>query len=233
MPKNEVSVAVSPIGGVPGIQAWHSSVIVNGEEFSFSDGGISIARGTDSHDAMARQANSTTQVQIQTQVLNMGMSMYSGSQLKSALERHFAPGTYDLLKKNCNSFSDCAVAYLLKKRLDTKYRQLEQLGAKNPGLVSQLSGSGYTPNPKVQDFDLEKLIKDIDPDKVWDMKGETTGGTVATSAEAMRAARLARLGGGGSSGGYPPAGGAGSTAASAGTGSVGGNVSTPVGGAAS
>jgi len=199
VPTNKIQLAVSPIGGVPGAQAYHSSVIVNGEEFSFSDGGITAARGTDSHDAMARQANSATQVQINTQVFDMGMSTYSGSQLKASLERHFLPGTYDLLKKNCNTFSDCALFYLLKKRIDSKYRQLETIGARNPQLISQLSGNNYQPNPKVQDFDLEKLIQEIDPDKVWDMKGEATGGVVADSREAMRAARLARLGGGSSS----------------------------------
>jgi len=199
VPTNKIQLAVSPIGGVPGAQAYHSSVIVNGEEFSFSDGGITAARGTDSHDAMARQANSATQVSINTQVFEMGMSVYAGSQLKASLERHFLPGTYDLLKKNCNTFSDCALFYLLKKRIDPRYRQLENLGARNPQLISQLSGNNYQPNPKVQDFDLEKLILEIDPDKVWAMKGEATGGTVADSREAMRAARLARLGGGGSS----------------------------------
>lgn len=200
VPTNKVQLAVSPIGGVPGAQAYHSSVIVNGEEFSFSDGGITVARGTDSHNAMARQAQSaTTQVQINTQVFDMGLSAYAGSSLKASLERYFLPGTYDLLKKNCNTFSDCALFYLLKKRIDSRYRQLENLGARNPQLISQLSGNNYQPNPKVQDFDLEKIIQEIDPDKRWDMKGEATGGAVADSREAMRAARLARLAGGSSS----------------------------------
>jgi len=202
---NEVKLAVSPLGGVPGAMAWHSSVIVNGEEFSFSDGGITIARNTDSHEAMARQANSTTQTQIKTEVFDMGWSPHSGSSLKAALERHFNPGTYDLLKKNCNSFSDAALFFLLKKRIDGKYRQLEQLGARSPGLVQQMSGGNYTPNPKVANFDLEKVLKDIDPDTKWDMPGAATGGTVATSKEAMRAARLARLGGGGGASGSAPA----------------------------
>merc|ERR1719330_1766261 len=137
---NEVQLAVSPIGGVPGAQAWHSSVIVNGDEFSFSDGGISIMKGTDSHDAMARQAQSTTQVQMKTEVFDMGMSVYSGSQLRAALERHFQAGTYDMLKKNCNSFSDAALSFLLKKRIAPRYRQLESIGARNPQLIASLSG---------------------------------------------------------------------------------------------
>jgi len=231
-PTNEVKLAASPLGGIPGAQAWHTSVIVNGDEFSFSDGGITAARGTDSHDAMAKQAQSSTQVQINTQVFDMGMSSYTGSQLRAALERYFAPGTYDLLKKNCNSFSDCAIAYLLRKRIDGKYRALESIGARNPGLIASLSGDGYTPNPKVQDFDLEKVIKETDPEKAWEGKGETTGGAVADSREAMRAARLARLGGGGgSSSGATPSGGA-VPAAGSSSGAAPPGGATPSGGAA-
>lgn len=215
---NEVQLAVSPIGGIPGAQAWHSSIIVNGEEFSFSDGGVSVARGTDSHDAMARQAQSTTQVQMKTEVFDMGMSQYTGSQLRSALERHFNPGTYDMLKKNCNSFSDAALSYLLKKRIDGRYRQLETIGARNPQLIASLSGNGYTPNPKCENFDLERVIKEVDPAKRWDMPGEATGGQVANSKEAMRAARLARLGGGGGGVAAPSGGGVVTAAASSGGG---------------
>jgi len=195
---NEVQLAASPIGGMPGAQAYHTSVIVNGDEYSFSDGGVTIARGTDSHEAMARQnSSSSTQVQIKTEVFDMGMSQYSGSQLMTALQRHFQAGTYDLLKKNCNSFSDCALFYFLNKRIDRKYRALEKMGGIAPGLIASLSGGSYTPNPKSENFDLEKVILEVDPRKKWDMPGAATGGAVATSAEAMRAARLAALGGGG------------------------------------
>merc|ERR1711924_44597 len=76
---------------------------------------------------------------------------------------------------------DCALFYLLKKRIDGKYRQLEKMGASTPQMISQLSGGNYKPNPKVENFDLEKLIKDIDPEKAWDMPGQATGGTVADS----------------------------------------------------
>jgi len=218
---NEVQLAVSPLGGVPGAQAWHSSVIINGDEFSFSDGGIAVARGTDSHDAMAKQNNASTQVQIKTEVFDMGMSPYSGSQVRAALQTYFQPGTYDLLRKNCNSFSDAALFYLLKKRIDRKYRQLEMIGARNPQIIAAMSGNGYQPNAKCDNFDLEKVIKESDPETRWDMPGEATGGQVATSAEAMRAARLARLGGGGGGGG----------SSSNGGGSAGGPSASTAGGA--
>mmetsp|Transcript_93538 Transcript_93538/g.260449 ORF Transcript_93538/g.260449 Transcript_93538/m.260449 type:complete len:245 (-) Transcript_93538:88-822(-) len=192
-PKNKVELAVSMLGGIPGATAYHSSVVVNGEEFFFSDAGITSAQNLFSH-KNEKMPNNVPQV------FDMGFSHYSGSQLKAALDKHFLPGTYDLLRKNCNSFSDCALFYLLHKRLDKKYRSLEQLGASAAGLVQSASGGQYAPNPKAADFDLEKLVADIDPDKVWSTPGQATGGTTADSAEAMRAARLARFSAGASSG---------------------------------
>lgn len=34
---NPVQLAYSPLGGIPGMAAYHTSVIVNGEEFFFDD----------------------------------------------------------------------------------------------------------------------------------------------------------------------------------------------------
>mmetsp|Transcript_56811 Transcript_56811/g.132428 ORF Transcript_56811/g.132428 Transcript_56811/m.132428 type:complete len:233 (-) Transcript_56811:49-747(-) len=193
-PKNKVELAVSPLGGIPGVSAYHSSVLVNGEEFFFSDAGITSSTNLMSHKNPQMPNNVP-------QVFDMGLSHYSGSSLKASLEKYFLPGTYDLLRKNCNSFSDCALFYLLHRRLEKKYRSLEQLGASASSLVQSASGGQYTPNPKAADFDLEKLIAEIDPEKVWTTPGQATGGTTADSAEAMRAARLARFNTGGSSGG--------------------------------
>lgn len=202
-PTNKVQLAVSQLGGVPGAAAYHSSVIINDEEFFFSDGGISVM-GTSG--GLASHRNPQKPDSMPT-VTDMGMSQYSGSQVKAVLERHFLAGTYDLLRKNCNSFSDCALFYLLHVRLDQSYRKLEKLGARNMGVVQAASGGQYTPNPKCDDFDLEKLIIQIDPETAWATPGQSIGGAPsAGSPEAMRAARLARLGGGG---GGSSAGGAG------------------------
>lgn len=194
-PTNKVELAVSVLGGVPGATAYHSSVVVNGEEFFFSDGGIQSTTGLLSH-KNPQNPNSTPQV------FDMGMSKYTGSQAKAALQQHFQAGTYDLLRKNCNSFSDCALFYLLGRRIDSKYRSLEQLGAKNMGLVQAASGGNYKPNPKTDGFDLEAIVAGLDPEKVWKTPGQATGGApAASSAEALRAARLARFAGGGGGGG--------------------------------
>ncbi|CAE7514108.1 unnamed protein product [Symbiodinium natans] len=119
---NQVQLAVSPLGGVPGATAYHSSVVVNGDEYFFSDGGISFGSGLLSH-------KNPQNPDSKPEVFDMGMSPYTGTQMKAALERFFHSGTYDLLRKNCNSFSDCALFYLLHRRLDKKYRAMEKLGA--------------------------------------------------------------------------------------------------------
>merc|ERR1719198_2928640 len=109
-------------------------------------------------------------------MIDMGSSRRSGRDLFSNLESYFLPGTYDLLRKNCNSFSDAALFYMVHKRLDRKYRTLEQIGAGSMGLVQAASGGQYVPNPRAAAFDLEKLVQDLDPDKAWNTPGHTTGG---------------------------------------------------------
>mmetsp|Transcript_15533 Transcript_15533/g.27576 ORF Transcript_15533/g.27576 Transcript_15533/m.27576 type:complete len:221 (+) Transcript_15533:424-1086(+) len=183
---NSVQLAVSVLGGVPGATAYHSSVVVNGEEYFFSDGGVASTSDLLSH-------KNPQNADSKPQVMDMGMSPYTGSQMKAALERFFLNGTYDLLRKNCNSFSDCALWYLLHSRMDKKYRSLEKLGASAMGIVQAASGGKYAPNPKAEGFDVEKICAEIDPDKIWLTPGQAVGGETAGSAEAMRAARLARF----------------------------------------
>lgn len=215
-PTNKVQFAAVQLGGVPGAAAYHSSVIVNDMEYSFSDGGIFCAQGLESHRQMSAQQKQKTGKELpQPEVFDMGFSHYTGSMLKAQLERHFLAGSYDFLRKNCNSFADCAIFYLTQKRIDSKYRALDRLGAKNPSMIAAVSGGQYTPNPKADGFDVDKLCEELDPVKKWDMPGQAVGGAPsATSAEAMRAARLARLGGGGSS--APPAGSAAQSSGSGG-----------------
>jgi hypothetical protein len=204
------------LGGVPGATAYHSSIVVNGDEYSFSDGGIFFGQNLESHRQMGQQQEQKGQPASKPEVIDMGFSHYTGSMLKAALERHFLPGTYDFLRKNCNSFADCALFYLLQKRIDKKYRALDRLGASNPGMIAAVSGGQYTPNPKADGFDVDKLCAELDPTKKWDMPGQAIGGgQAATSAEAMRAARLARLGGSGGAGGAGSSGGYPSSSASA------------------
>merc|ERR1711908_114788 len=111
-------------------------------------------------------------------VVDMGSSNKTGSQLLQAARQYFNQGDYDLLRKNCNSFSDVALFYLLGKRLDPRFRSLEKMG-QSSGAASLLAGQGYQPNPKAQGFDVEAIVKKLDPAAMWSTPGYTLGGSGA------------------------------------------------------
>jgi len=151
-----IELAASKLGpGFPGFQAYHTSVKVDDLEYSFSGDGIVIGRGLPSHVRMADKP----------QVLYMGLTRISGEDLKEQLGRFFKRGTYDLLRKNCNSFTDCALFFLLDSRLDPGYRGLEQLGHmadRQAGIVQAITEGGYRPNPNADKFSVEFTISEID-----------------------------------------------------------------------
>mmetsp|Transcript_93997 Transcript_93997/g.303593 ORF Transcript_93997/g.303593 Transcript_93997/m.303593 type:complete len:393 (-) Transcript_93997:192-1370(-) len=154
-----VELAVSPLGGVPGATAYHSSVLVDGEEFSFSNLGITSARGAASHAA----TGCAPRIQSLGSCVRQGRHI--GRQLVAVLAPHFQQGTYDLLRKNCNTFTDCALFFLLRQRLAADYKVLERFGASMPALVGVVSGGCYSPNPRVAGFDLEGIIRSLDTDR--------------------------------------------------------------------
>ncbi|CAE8718615.1 unnamed protein product, partial [Polarella glacialis] len=89
----------------------------------------------------------------------VGSSRLTGKELLGGLSDHFRPGTYDLLRKNCNTFSDCALYLLCGRRLDSSFRSLDQLGQNvddvAKGLVQKLTLGAYSQNEKADGFDLE------------------------------------------------------------------------------
>lgn len=147
-----VKLAVSPFGPkVPGIpQAHHTSLSIGNLEYSFGPQGIGRNPPYQSH------AFFPGSIQVQ----ELGKTDVSGEWLLKALTHHFKEGSYDLLRKNCNSFSDCALYYTLGLRLDDKYKALETLGvdADKMGVVRMLSLGEYKPNPKAEEFDLKHVI---------------------------------------------------------------------------
>mmetsp|Transcript_100515 Transcript_100515/g.279946 ORF Transcript_100515/g.279946 Transcript_100515/m.279946 type:complete len:324 (+) Transcript_100515:117-1088(+) len=149
---NRVELAASELFTIPGLAtAYHTSVLVNGEEFFFSDSGILWDRTLTSHNGQP------------SELLDLGYSRQTGSQLMSVLQPHFAPGSYDLIRKNCNSFSDCALHYLLQKRLDRKYSALERIGQKaSAGLLQRFTKGMYVPNQVAADFSVEGVISNLD-----------------------------------------------------------------------
>merc|ERR1712113_375062 len=82
------------------------------------------------------------------------------------LGTHFRAGSYDLTVKNCNAFTDCALAFLLSRRLPRKYSSTEKLGQGIPNLLNWASGGRYVANEKAQNFDLEATVLRID-ENAW------------------------------------------------------------------
>jgi len=153
---NRVQLAVSCVGGIPGANAFHTSVLVDGMEYSYgSTYGLEEAQGPVSHRLFGGTPN----------VRYLGSTAVSGKWLQQVLAPHFQAASYDLLRKNCNSFSDCAIFLLLRQRLDKEYCALERVGAIMPALVRVVSGGQYSPNPLADGFNPEALIEYLDSDK--------------------------------------------------------------------
>mmetsp|Transcript_48239 Transcript_48239/g.139768 ORF Transcript_48239/g.139768 Transcript_48239/m.139768 type:complete len:169 (+) Transcript_48239:18-524(+) len=155
---HKVQLAVTALGPwVPSMpQAYHTSVMVDDIEFSFCHRGIVSARNWQSHSHLSRGGPH--------HILDLGSSPLSALQLVKALRPHFKDQTYDLLRKNCNSFSDCALFFLLGRRLEPKYREMERLGVaaeRLTGLVKLLSLGSYEPNLKADAFALEGAIEEL------------------------------------------------------------------------
>lgn len=154
--KRRVQLAATPIGPpLPQmLQSYHTSVIVDDMEFSFSGRGIDQLRGTQSHVPFSGKPT----------VIDMGYTKIPRREMVKYLRPHFGPGTYDLLRKNCNSFTDCCLTFLLDRRLDEKYRTMEKIGAvtdQHMAVVRLFTGGGYRPNPRSQDFQSCRVVERI------------------------------------------------------------------------
>mmetsp|Transcript_11681 Transcript_11681/g.36445 ORF Transcript_11681/g.36445 Transcript_11681/m.36445 type:complete len:278 (+) Transcript_11681:55-888(+) len=165
----EVELVVSPLAGLRGVAGYHSSVLVAGEEYYFSPFGICCSPKVVSHEATSK-----------LQVFSVGCSQRSGPELLDFLTEHFRPGTYDLLRKNCNSFTDCALYFLCSQRLDPSFRVLEEFGLAiedHAGLLRSFSLGAYVPNTKAAGFDLEEVIASLDEELTGfsDSETETEG----------------------------------------------------------
>lgn len=142
-----VSLAITVLNpSVPEmLHAYHTSVSIGDrKELSFSGRGIDVKAPYQSHDGVGA-----------LKIVPLGKTTKSEGDVLKALGPYFKVDTYDLLRKNCNTFSDCALFYLVGKRLDKKYKTLEQIGAdadKIGGLVRLFSGGEYAPNPMANGF---------------------------------------------------------------------------------
>lgn len=152
-PGHEVELAVSPLCGLGGFAGYHTSVLVAGEEYYFGPSGVCCSPKLSSHEDSAKVRR-----------MFVGLSQQSGTDLLDFLTEYFKAGTYDLLWKNCNSFTDCALYFLCEQRLDASFRVTERFaGAADArvGIVQRVSMGDYIPNPEASGFDLEAVIRQI------------------------------------------------------------------------
>eukprot|EP00930_Biecheleria_cincta_P027498 TRINITY_DN19309_c0_g1_i2.p1 TRINITY_DN19309_c0_g1~~TRINITY_DN19309_c0_g1_i2.p1 ORF type:complete len:210 (+),score=24.89 TRINITY_DN19309_c0_g1_i2:90-719(+) len=138
--------------------AYHTSIAIGDTEYSFGPSGIVPSRAWLSH-SMIKPGVQSPEI-----VLFMGSTNVQGVALTDVLEPYFMPGTYDLLLKNCNAFSNAALFFLLGTQLEAKYTALDRAGAamdKTAGLVQLLSMGNYIPNPKAVNFELPKVLSTL------------------------------------------------------------------------
>jgi len=131
--------------------AYHTSIIIDDKEYSFNQHGISAGIYTQSHQGLRNKSK--------TEMLDVGVSYKSGADLCRALAPFFREGSYDLLRKNCNSFSACAVSFLLGGRLQDRFQAMERLAADSPNLVQIFTLGDYKPNAKADHFNQQEVCE--------------------------------------------------------------------------
>lgn len=165
-PSNRVQLAATELFSLPGLgTAYHTSVLVNNEEFFFSDSGIFSDRALTSHQGCPTEP-----------LVDLGVSARTGHQLLCATQHHFREGSYDLLRKNCNSFSDCAIHFLLGRRLDRRYTALERIGMRaGPDMIQRVLKGMYQPNENADGFSLPGVISAVEKVNVADLGYQNAG----------------------------------------------------------
>lgn len=174
----QVRLAATEILKVAGVSGYHTSIIVDDREYFFDSLGIMAAPPLWSHIA-GRVKQPGDQRDIRTEVIEVGRTSSSGKALVQALRPFFEKGTYDIFYKNCNTFTDVALYFLTKTRLNGCYSRIERLiTATNPvstGLLNRVfrafveSSTGqacevdiYVQNPEAEGFSVDEAIASLD-----------------------------------------------------------------------
>jgi len=166
-----------------GYQAYHTSLLLAGVEFYFDPGGVQ-AKSCVSCGVPASHVSKTN-----TRVIKVGLTRHNGQQLRDTVGKHFLPGSYDVVAKNCNAFTDCALAYLISRRLPKKFRSVEIIAQGLPSVLSLASGGKYKANPYASGFDLEALIFRLDENAMLGTTqalGNLTNSSVSTPRTLIR-----------------------------------------------
>ena len=125
-----------------------------GLEYSFGPTGIAKAKNAYSHAGFTQR----------TYLYDMGTTDVPGEVLSMVLSRHFGPGSYDIVRKNCNHFSKCVLEFLGCESLPDHFQSMERVAAtlqSRAGLVQAATLGSYRPNPKADDFELKNVIQNL------------------------------------------------------------------------
>lgn len=115
--QGHVHVAATPIINIMGVPAYHTSIILGEHEYFFNQYGIQCCEPLLSH---------PTEQKL-TKTFICGDSILTGTLLIKYLDPYFAEGSYDIISKNCNSFTDAALYFLTRTRLDARFNRLERM----------------------------------------------------------------------------------------------------------
>mmetsp|Transcript_70910 Transcript_70910/g.125305 ORF Transcript_70910/g.125305 Transcript_70910/m.125305 type:complete len:247 (-) Transcript_70910:183-923(-) len=173
MPGQEVEVAVSSRSGLGGFAGFHTSILVAGEEYVFAARGIRCYPKLTSH----RKRENVTRSYV-------GVSQFSCKEMLVFMQEHFRPGSYDFLRHNCNSYTDCALYFLCGERLDLRYRAVERIGwlaDSHTGILRSISKGQYTPNPLADNFSMDDVLQEIDAARGEDSEDGSDGDETPTS----------------------------------------------------
>jgi hypothetical protein len=98
------------------------------------------------------------------EMIDMGITQFSHLDVVRVMRKHFMPGTYDIVLKNCNSFTDCALYMMCEQRLAWHFRGLDTFVRQvdGRGFFRSLLPAKYHPNPLCADWQLEHVLGQID-----------------------------------------------------------------------
>lgn len=174
---HEVKLACTEILKVAGMRGFHTSVIVDDLEFFFDREGIMAAPPFWSHTGRVQQT-AEHQPDGRTQTMEVGRSHCSGRELVRILSPFFESGTYDIFHKNCNSFTDVALYFLVRQRLDGRFNRIERLVAATSPMSTDLlnrlfrayhersTGEAvdydvHVTNPRAEGFSVDGVIQSL------------------------------------------------------------------------
>eukprot|EP00933_Yihiella_yeosuensis_P032987 TRINITY_DN2667_c3_g1_i1.p1 TRINITY_DN2667_c3_g1~~TRINITY_DN2667_c3_g1_i1.p1 ORF type:complete len:225 (-),score=27.41 TRINITY_DN2667_c3_g1_i1:248-922(-) len=141
-------------------KAYHTSILLGGYEVCFKQEGIVWEPWSDDLSSVPPSHVGKGD----TKVVEVGRTSRHTDELVRRLDPFFGPGSYDILAKNCNSFTDVCLAYLVSRRLPGKLVAAEKLGQSAPSmLLSWVSGGKYQENESARGFNVEAVILQVDP----------------------------------------------------------------------